>query len=69
MEVVVHWEEFSAEAPELASHAKKLFDKTHVVLLGTVRKDGSPRISPVEFVFFDGKLRICGNDEVLSGCG
>ncbi len=54
----MHWREFKSEAPEIASHAEKLFDEAQIVLLGTIRKDGSPRISPVEFIFLDGKLYL-----------
>ncbi len=50
------WAEFRRAVPELAQKGEKLFRKTYVVLVGTVRKDGSPRISPVEPEFFDGEL-------------
>jgi hypothetical protein len=48
--------EFADEAPELAAAAEMLFDRYGLVLLGTVRSDGSPRISPVEPVIVDGEL-------------
>lgn len=50
------WAEFEAAAPELALLGKEQFDRFRVALLGTVRKDGSPRISPVEPYFVDGDL-------------
>jgi hypothetical protein len=43
----VNWEEFEAGAPELAALARAEFEKYGMVLVGTVRKDGSPRISGV----------------------
>ena len=42
------WGEFKAEAPELAAEGERLFDTTGLVLVGTLRQDGWPRISPVE---------------------
>jgi len=44
----VSWRAFRVAAPELGTKAEALFERTGVVLLGTVRSDGSPRISPVE---------------------
>jgi hypothetical protein len=45
---VVTWRDFAAAAPEIASLGKERFDRVGIALLGTLRKDGSPRISPVE---------------------
>jgi hypothetical protein len=42
------WREFEVAAPELAELGRRRFEATHVALLGTIRKDGSPRISPIE---------------------
>jgi hypothetical protein len=42
------WREFEASAPALAELGRRRFDATHVALLGTLRRDGSPRISPIE---------------------
>ena len=52
----MNWAKFEKAAPELAQLGKKLFEKAGLVLLGTLRKDGSPRISPVEFILLDGEL-------------
>ncbi|MCI0402148.1 MAG: pyridoxamine 5'-phosphate oxidase family protein [Acidobacteria bacterium] len=52
------WAQFKKSAPALARKAEQLFDKTGVVLLGTVRKDGSPRISPVEPLIVRGELYV-----------
>ncbi len=50
------WHEFEAAAPELARLGKERFDRLGVALLGTLRKDGSPRISPVEPHISEGHL-------------
>lgn len=52
------WGEFEAASPELAQLGRGLFNETELVLLGTIRKDGSPRISPVEFFFFAGEIYL-----------
>ena len=52
----VSWGEFEASSPELARLGRGLFDETGLVMLGTIRKDGSPRVSPVEFFIFAGEL-------------
>ncbi len=50
------WREFAQAAPEMARLGEERFDRTGVVLVGTVRKDGSPRISPVEPLITQGQL-------------
>lgn len=52
------WKKFKQEAPQLVEAAEGLFEKSGVVLLGTIRKDGSPRISPVEPIILDGQLYL-----------
>ncbi|MDE2838968.1 MAG: NYN domain-containing protein [Chloroflexota bacterium] len=52
------WAEFEAASPELARLGLGLFDETGLVMLGTIRRDGSPRISPVEFFIFAGELYL-----------
>ena len=49
------WAEFEASAPQLAAGGRARF-ATGLGLLGTLRRDGSPRISPVEPVFAAGQL-------------
>jgi hypothetical protein len=44
----LNWRDFDAAAPELAARGRQRLESTHVALLGTLRADGSPRISPVE---------------------
>jgi Pyridoxamine 5'-phosphate oxidase len=55
------WIEFAEEAPELASLAEELLADTGLMMLATLRADGSPRISPMEPVLKDGKLVLHGD--------
>jgi hypothetical protein len=50
------WADFRAAAPEMAELGEERFERTGVVLVGTIRKDGSPRISPVEPLITQGRL-------------
>jgi hypothetical protein len=50
------WRDLEAVAPEITRLGKERFDRTGVALLGTLRKDGSPRISPVEPYLAQGHL-------------
>src|SRR5512133_157653 len=50
------WRALEAAAPAIARLGKQRFDQTRVALLGTLRKDGSPRISPVEPCLTQGHL-------------
>jgi len=52
------WEEFEAGAPELAELARAEFERHRLVLVGTLRKDGSPRISCVLPYVLDGELYL-----------
>jgi hypothetical protein len=40
------WSEFSIEAPEIAAFGESRF-RSGVAYLGTIRRDGSPRVHPV----------------------
>ena len=55
----MNWSEFKLESPELAALGEDRFERTGLVLVGTFRKDGWPRISPVEPLVFEGKLYLC----------
>jgi hypothetical protein len=55
---MVTWAEFTSQAPELAALGTALFERTGLSLVGTSRKDGSPRISPCEPYFIDGDLYL-----------
>lgn len=50
------WRELELAAPEIAGPGSERLQETRVVLLGTLRKDGSPRISPIEPFFAEGHL-------------
>jgi hypothetical protein len=50
------WRELEEAAPEIALLGKERLDRARIALLGTLRKDGSPRISPVEPCFTQGHL-------------
>jgi hypothetical protein len=44
----MRWGEFTRDCPELAEIAREWIADKHILLLGTLRPDGSPRISAVE---------------------
>jgi len=52
------WKGFKEKAPELAALGAERFERSGVILLGTIRKDGFPRISPVEPLIVDGHLYL-----------
>jgi Pyridoxamine 5'-phosphate oxidase len=54
----VIWREFHEAMPELAQLVEEEFERTGVGLVGTIRRDGSPRISPVEPVFAHSQLLL-----------
>ena len=52
----MRWRDFTAQCPELAGLATARFRRDQLMLLGTLRADGSPRISAVECDLVDGEL-------------
>jgi hypothetical protein len=55
------WSEFVEAAPSISA----IFDRRHsatgrLCLLATIRRDGSPRISPIEPSMFEGELWLVG---------
>ena len=52
------WEQFKQSAPELAGLAEERFQRHGLVLAGTLRNDGWPRISPVEPLIVEGVLYL-----------
>jgi hypothetical protein len=52
----VRWEDFARACPEIAEHAAERFRRQELCMLGTLRADGSPRISPCELDFAAGHL-------------
>jgi hypothetical protein len=53
---VFTWRDFAAEAPAVAAAATALFERFGFVFVGTIRADGSPRISAAEVHLVDGHL-------------
>ncbi|HEV2036589.1 MAG TPA: pyridoxamine 5'-phosphate oxidase family protein [Candidatus Dormibacteraeota bacterium] len=54
----MRWDEFDAAAPELARLGLHGFEAKQLCMLGTLRRDGSPRISPCEMTFLEGELLL-----------
>lgn len=52
----MRWEDLEASSPRLAELGRERLKRPGVVLVGTIRADGSPRISPVEPLFWRGDL-------------
>lgn len=52
----MRWEDLEASSPRLAELGRERLKRPGVVLVGTIRADGSPRISPVEPFFWRGEL-------------
>jgi predicted pyridoxine 5'-phosphate oxidase superfamily flavin-nucleotide-binding protein len=55
---VLTWEELEQTAPEIAARGRKLIERFQFVLVGTLTRDGSPRITPVEAYIVDGHLLV-----------
>ncbi|HEY6030263.1 MAG TPA: pyridoxamine 5'-phosphate oxidase family protein [Gaiellaceae bacterium] len=54
----MRWDEFAAACPELASLGEERLRVRELCLVGTLRRNGYPRISPVEPEFVDGELML-----------
>jgi hypothetical protein len=52
----VDWASFKKACPEIGVMAEERFKKDELAMLGTIRKDGSPRISPCEMDFAEDRL-------------
>jgi hypothetical protein len=52
------WREFQEAVPELAGRVQEQFQRTGVALLGTICRDGTPRISPIEPVVVHDQLLL-----------
>ena len=50
------WSELEATVPEIAGPGRELLDRFQFVIIGTLMRDGSPRITPVEAYVIDGHL-------------
>ena len=54
----MHWAQFKQSAPDLATLAEERFQRHGLVLIGTLRRNGWPRISPVEPLIVHGILYL-----------
>lgn len=54
----MNWDQFMQSAPDLAELAEERFQRYRLVLVGTLRRDGWPRISPVEPLVVEGVLYL-----------
>jgi Pyridoxamine 5'-phosphate oxidase len=52
------WRDLELGAPEIARVGLARLDSTHVAFLGTLRPDGSPRISPIATYLVAGHLLV-----------
>jgi hypothetical protein len=52
----MRWDAFETACPEIARLARERFSRDQLVLVGTLRADGSPRISPCEVDLAAGRL-------------
>jgi hypothetical protein len=52
----MRWSEIERSQPRLAKLGRHRLLDPGVVLVGTIRRDGTPRISPVEPCVMDGDL-------------
>jgi hypothetical protein len=52
------WQDLELYAPEIARLGMDRINAAHIALLGTLRRDGSPRISPIEPYFARGQLLV-----------
>lgn len=57
-EAMFQWANFEAVAPMLAAQGRELIEHFRFVLVGTIRRDGTPRISPVEARLVRGHLML-----------
>jgi hypothetical protein len=54
----MRWDEFAEACPELSLLGEERLRTKELCLVGTLRKNGWPRISPVEPEFVDGELML-----------
>ena len=54
----VRWQEFAQEAPDLAGLGRERLEGQGVAMMGTLRRDGWPRVSPVEPYFVGDDLLV-----------
>jgi len=52
----MRWADFELQEPNLAALGRRMLGGPGVVLVATIRSDGSPRLSPVEPLFWESDL-------------
>ena len=55
---LLDWRDLEIGAPQIARLGAARLDSARVAMIGTVRPDGSPRISPIEPHIADGHLLV-----------
>jgi len=56
--VVLTWAELEVASPEIAALGLELLERFQFVLVGTLTKNGSPRVNPCEAYVIDGHLLL-----------
>jgi hypothetical protein len=54
----MNWSQFARATPDLAALGAERFRRVDMCMLGTLRRDGSPRISPIELSFVGEELLL-----------
>jgi Pyridoxamine 5'-phosphate oxidase len=54
----MRWDAFAEACPRIATLAEERFRADQLVILGTIRPDGSPRLSPCEVDFAAGRMLL-----------
>ena len=54
----MRWDAFEDACPEIGGLARARFEHDQLVMLGTIRLDGSPRVTPNECDFGEGRLFV-----------
>jgi hypothetical protein len=57
-DAVISFQDFQTTAPDIAAPVAARFRASGLGMLGTIRRDGSPRVSPIEVGFHDGRLYV-----------
>jgi hypothetical protein len=52
------WSDLETVAPEIAALGRELLERFQFVFVGTLTKDGSPRVNPCEAYVIDGHLLL-----------
>jgi hypothetical protein len=56
--LVLTWAEFEVACPEIAARGLRLLQRFQFVFVGTLRRDGSPRVNACEAYVIDGHLLL-----------